>query len=91
MDALGVYNSSVLSSEDMSDFVEDSLGSLEDVVSASERVLGESMSVQDGEHLVDLGVVVSGSLVHNGVEVMDESVVDDKLLHITGVHLYVSF
>ena len=81
----------VVLSEDMSDSVEDSTGSLEEVVPASERVLGESVSVQDGEHSVDLGVVVSSSIVHNGVEVMDESVVDDKLLHISGVHLYVSF
>ena len=78
-------------SEDMSDSVEDSTGSLEEVVSASEGVLGESMSAHEREHLVDLGVVVSSSIVHNGVEVMDESVVDDKLLHISGVHLYVSF
>ena len=81
----------VVLSEHMSDLVEDSTGSLEEVVSASKRVLGESISVHDTEHLVDLGVVVSGSLVHDGVEVMDESVVDDKLLHISGVHLDVTF
>ena len=81
----------VVLSEHMSDLVEDSTGSLEEVVSASERVLGESISVHDGEHLVDLLVVVSGSLVHDGVEVMDESVVDDELLHISGVHLDVTF
>jgi hypothetical protein len=77
--------------EDMSNSVEDGFGSSEEMVSASERVLGKSISVHDGEHLVDLGVVVGGSVVHDGVEVMNESVVDDKLLHITGVHLYVSF
>ena len=86
-----VNNSSGLSSEDMSDLVVDGSVPLEKVVHGSKAGFSEAMSVHNSEHLPDLGGVVSLGVVDDSVEVMDKSLMNDQLFHVTGVHLYVTF
>jgi hypothetical protein len=81
--------------EDVSDPVEDVPLSSENVVSSPEddTVLrrGESVLSHDGVHPVDSTGVMSGSMMDEGVEVMNKSLVDDQLVHVTGVHNHMTF
>ena len=80
-----------MSTEDMSDPVEDSVSSLEKMVSRSEAVFGEAVSSHGGEHPSNLTAIVSSSMIDESMEVVDKSLMDDQLGHVTGVHLYVTF
>ena len=86
-----VNNSGGPSFEDMSDLVVDGFVSPEEVVHGSKAGSCEAVSVHNGEHLPDLGGVVSLSIVDDSVEVMDKSLMDDQLLHVTSVHLHMTF
>ena len=51
----------------------------------------ESVLSHDGVHPVDSGGVMSGSMMDKGVEIMNKSLVDDQLIHVTGVHNHMTF
>lgn len=95
MDGPGVDFGDNLMSEDVSNLVEDFLLSSEDVVSSPEDDTvsrrSESVLSHDSVHPVDSSGVMSGSMMDEGVEVMNKSLVDYQLVHVTGVHNHMTF